>query len=333
MPRTPRRLRSAAFASSACGLAMTAMAIVPAASAGVAAAGPRDRIVFVWADFEFVEEELATVRADGSQYTMLTSEEGFDLSPEYSPDGRRIAFTSARSMPPGFPGEQRFYSELYVMDSDGSDARRLTFTEGVVDFQPSWSPDGQRIVVARGPGTTPPDGQLTAPTDLWIIDLASGRNHQLTNSPETWEGFADWSPDGRRIAFEGDPSEPGNSDVYTIRADGGGLRRLTSQPGFDGDAHYSPDGRTVVFDSDRNGNLDVFVTRDTEAPPLRQLTDDRGDDVAGGYSADGRFIAFSSPRDSTFGIPDVFRMRADGTQETNLTRTPTVFEFDPNWQP
>ena len=72
--------------------------------------------------------------------------------------------------------------------------------------------------------------------------------------------------------------------------------------------------------------------RDTGAS-VRRLTDDPGEDFAGGYSRDGRFISFSSPRDSTFGNPDIFRMRADGTQETNLTRTPTVVEFDPSWQP
>ena len=254
--------------------------------------GPRERIVFTWANFEFTDVEVGTVRTDGSQYTVLTNEEGFDVSAEFSPDGRRIAFTSSRSMPPGFPGEQRFYSELYVMDADGSDVRRVTFTEGVIDFQPSWSPDGRRIVVARGLGTTPPEGELSAPTDLWVIDLASGRDRQLTDSPDTWEGWADWSPDGRRIAFEGDLAEPGNSDVYTIRVDGGDLRRLTTRPGYEGDAHYSPDGQSIAFDSDRAGNVDVFVMRSTGA--VRRLTNDPADDYAGGYSADGRFIAFSA---------------------------------------
>ena len=320
------------FARAICGLAAAAFAISPAAAAGGADSDPRDRIVFTWANLEFTEEEVATVRADGSQYTLLTNEEGFDVAPEFSPDGRRIAFTSARSMPPGFPGEQRFYSDLYVMDADGSHVRRVTFTDGVIDFQPSWSPDGRRIVVARGAATTPPEGRLTAPTDLWIIDLVSGRDRQLTNSPDTWEGWPDWSPDGRRIAFEGDLSEPGNDDVYTIGADGRDLRRLTSQPGFDADAHYSPDGRSIAFESERTGNVDVFVMRDTGAS-VRRLTNDPGEDFAGGYSRDGRFICLLEPAGLTFGAPDIFRMRADGTQETNLTRTPTVIEFDPSWQP
>ena len=317
------------FTRSVCGLAFAAFAIGPATPIEGANPDPRDRVVFTQANFEFTEEEIATVRADGSQYTVLTNQEGFDVSAEYSPDGRRIAFTSARSMPPGNTGPPLPYSELYVMNADGSNVNRITRNVGLIDFEPAWSPDGERIVVARGPSTPPPPDQLTQPTDLWIIDLASGRERQLTNSPATWEGWPHWSPDGRRIAFEGDPAEPGNNDVYTIRVDGTDLRRLTSQPGYDGNAHYAPDGRSIGFDSDRTGNVDVFVMRDTGAS-VRQLTNDPGTDYAGAYSGDGKFIAFASDRES--GVPDIFRMRADGEQEVNLTRTPTLQEFDPDWQ-
>jgi TolB protein len=306
--------------------------------AGASVPEPTGTIAFVWANFAFTTEEIATIQADGKKQKKLTNEEGFDVSPAYSPDGRRIAFTSSRSMPPGYQGEPRFYSELYVMDADGSNVQQITFSEGLTDFQPAWSPDGRRIVIARGPGTPPPPDHLTAPTDLWIIDLASGQERQLTDSAETWEGFADWSPDGRRIAFEGDLAEPGNDDVYTIGVDGGGLQRLTSRPGFDGDPRYSPDGQSIAFDSDRSGNLDVFVMR-TDGTNTRQLTDHPNDDGIPGYSPDGQFIAFYSERDGTpipgtpFRAPDIFWMRADGTQQTNLTKSPGVFEFDANWQP
>jgi Tol biopolymer transport system component len=324
-------MSTSGFTCSLCGLALAAFAIGPATPSEGATPDPRDRVVFTQANFEFTEEEIATVRADGSQYTVLTDHEGFDVSAEYSPDGRRIAFTSARSMPPGFPDYPLPYSELYVMNADGSNVRRITSNVGLIDFEPAWSPDGRRIVVARGSSAPPPPDQLTQPTDLWIIDLASGRERQLTDSPATWEGWPHWSPDGRRIAFEGDPAEPGNNDVYTIQVDGTDLRRITSRPGYDGDAHYSPDGRSIGFDSDRTGNIDVFVMRDTGAS-IRQLTTDPGDDYAGAYTADGKFIAFASDRDSDSGIPDIFRMRADGEQEVNLTRTPTLQEFDPDWQ-
>jgi TolB protein len=297
--------------------------------AGAAASDATGGIVFTWANAAFSREEIGLIRADGSHQKKLTNEAGFDVSPAWSPDGSRIAFTSSRSMPQGYQGEQRIYSELYVMDADGSNVERITDNVGLVDFQPAWSPDGQRIVVARGSGMSPPPNRLTQPTDLWIIDLASGAERQLTSSPSTWEGFAHWSPDGKRIAFEGDLAQPGNDDVYTINVSGSGLRRLTTQPGFDGDVRYSPDGKSLVFDSDRTGNLDLFLMR-TNGTNLCQLTEDPANDSLASFSPNGRSIAFTSDRD---GVSDIFRMRSDGTQLTNLTRSPSVFEFDPDWQP
>ena len=298
---------------------------------------PTGTIAFTSATFTV--EEIGTIRADGSKRKALTSEEGFDAMAAYSPDGRRIAFSSTRSMPPGFQGSPLLFSELYVMNADGSNVQRITFNEGLTDIQAAWSPDGRRIVVARGPGTTPPpDGPSLLPTDLWIIDLATGREQQLTNSPTTFEWFAHWSPDGRRIVFQGDLLEPGNQDVYTIRVDGRSLRRLTSHPGFDGNPHYSPNGRSIAFTSDRTGNSDVFVMR-KNGTNIRQLTDHPGEDGGPCYSPDGKFIAFDSDRDGvpvpgmSFKTLDIFRMRADGTEQTNLTRSPVVHEFDCDWQP
>jgi TolB protein len=308
------------------GVAASGTGLVPRAEASVS--DPTGTIAFTWATPSFSVEEIGTIHADGSNRNDLTNEEGFDAMAAYSPDGRRIAFSSTRSMPPGFQGDPRLFSEVYVMDADGSNVERVTFNEGLLDFWASWSPDGRRIVVTRGSGATPPPDAFILPTDLWIIDLATGREHQLTNSPSTYEWMAHWSPDGRRIAFAGDLVEPGNHDVYTIRVDGRNLRRLTSTPDFDRDPHYSPHGRSIAFTSNRTGNFDVFVMR-KNGTNIRQLTDHPGGDGSPCYSPDGQFIAFNSDRDGT---DDIFRMRADGTQQTNLTRSPMLNEFDCNWQ-
>jgi dipeptidyl aminopeptidase/acylaminoacyl peptidase len=121
-----------------------------------AAAGPAGVIASIWANGAFINEEIGVVTTDGRDQGRLTNEAGFDVSPAWSPDGRRIAFTGSRSMPLGFQGESRLYSELYVMNADGSDVQRITNNVGLIDFQPAWSPDGERIVVARGPGTSSP---------------------------------------------------------------------------------------------------------------------------------------------------------------------------------
>lgn len=75
--------------------------------------------------------------------------------------------------------------------------------------------------------------------------------------------------------------------------------------------------------------VDLFVMR-TNGTNVRQLTDDPSLEISGSFSPDGRFIAFTKDVD---GSPDIFRMRADGTLQTNLTRSPSVFEFDSEWQP
>ena len=115
----------------------------------------------------------------------------------------------------------------------------------------------------------PPDG----PEDLWVIDLATGAERQLTDSPDTDEASPDWSADGRRIVFQGDLAEPGNYDVYSIRPDGTGLRRLTRSAAFDGDAHVSRDGDWIVFGSDRTGNAEVYVMR-SDGSGVRRVTRD-----------------------------------------------------------
>ncbi len=309
--------------------AVAALLLSSVPSAEALGSDPRDLLAYTWANAGFTDEEIALIGVDGSDNAILTAERGFSLAAAWSPDGRRIAFTSNRSAPPGTQ-EPLLYSELYVMDADGSHVRRITRNVGLIDFQPAWSPDGRQIVVARGPGIKPPPGQLAQPTDLWIIDLASGRERQLTDSPGTWEWFADWSPDGRRIAFDGDQADPGNNDVYTIRTDATDLQRLTSGPALDADPRYSPDGQQVTFDSDRAGNPDIFVMRDN-GTQVRQLTNDPGTDFAPAFSPDGRVISFSSDRDD--GRSDIFLMRSDGSQQMNLTHTPSQYEFDAEWQP
>ena len=96
--------------------------------------------------------------------------------------------------------------------------------------------------------------------------------------------------------FVGDLAEPGNFDIYTIRPDGSGLRRLTKSPAFDADAHFSPDGKSIVFGSDRTGNADVFVMR-RNGSGVRRITRHPSFDAYPVFSDNGRSIAFVSERD------------------------------------
>jgi Tol biopolymer transport system component len=167
---------------------------------------------------------IFVVRADGSGRTRLTGQAAgsADRSPAWSPDGSRIAFVSDRAG--GFP-------ELYVMNADGSDVRRLT-DNAVIDGNPSWSPDGTRLVFERccENGTS----------DLFSIDVATRAETDLTSSTTHQDFDPAWSPDGTRIAYVSFEVGIGNIDVWVMNADGSGQTRLTQETGPDLSPDWQP---------------------------------------------------------------------------------------------
>ena len=302
------------------GAALVVVGFTPSAQASFP--GANGRIAYTQSDVDFTYEDVLIMGPDGSHQTRLIA----GVTPAYSPDGRQIAFTSSVSMPRGSNGNELDYSELYVMNANGSHVRRITFNFGFYDWQPAWSPDGKRLVWMRGPSSSALPGS-TVQDDLWIVDLETGIERNLTHTPNIWEAGPQWSPDGQRIAFDGDVSEPGNNDVYTIMQNGRDLKRLTSGPGYDESPNYSPNGEQIAFDSDRTGKLEVFVMG-ANGSRSHQLTNSREPEYGPIYSPDGRFIAFGVGE-----VGEIYRMRSDGSQPTNLTKTPLLNEFGPDWQP
>ena len=302
-----------------------------ASPAQAAFPGHNGRILFTQDDEEF-RHQLFDMWPDGTDPRNLGNSAVQDSKASYSPDGRLIVFAR---MPVGFGDEVNKQSELWVMDADGSHQRRLTFNQRP-DYDAAWSPDSKRLVFARRPGRAPA-GEPLGPADLWTLDLRTGEERHLTNSPRIDDDRPQWSPDGGRIVFNSDVNAPGNVDVYTIRPDGRDLRRITTTLSSDAFPNYSPDGERITFTSDRTGNDDVFVMR-ADGSRQTQLTHNRTTDTLSAFSPDGQFISYTSARD---GDPfpdggfywDIFRMRADGSQQTNLTRSPSVDNYDPDWQP
>ncbi len=139
--------------------------------------------------------------------------------------------------------------EIYVMDTDGKNPRRLT-DNPAIDWDPSWSPDSKRIVFSSEKGESGWD------IDIYVIDADGGNPRRLTRNPgDDWN--PSWSPDGEHIAFA---SERGaNFDIYVMDADGNNPRRLTKNPSSDWNPSWSPDGEHIAFTSNRDGNNDIYV--------------------------------------------------------------------------
>ncbi len=175
-------------------------------------------------------DEIFVMDADGSNITRLTTDAGRNLSPAWSPDGRRIAFSAT------FDNQN---DDIYVMNDDGSEIVNLTTSPSGANYFnnfPAWSPDGRRIAFSSRWGANP---------GIYTMNADGSDVIRLTNFGE--DSNLAWSPDGRRTAFSS--YRGGQSGIYVMNSDGSGIMRMTNPPDEDIERRpiWSPDGRHIVF--------------------------------------------------------------------------------------
>lgn len=199
--------------------------------------------------------------ADGSNLRALVParvspgvETGYNAEATVSPDGKRVIFTSTRD------GDL----ELYSMNPDGSDIRRLTNVEGY-DGGAFFSPDSRQIVWRAFHPQSEKDRaeyrellgrHLVKPTqmELWTADADGSKSRQIThNGAANFAPF--FTPDGKKIIFASNVDDPERRrfELYLVGIDGGNVERVTFGGQFDAFPMFSPDGRRLVWASNRNG--------------------------------------------------------------------------------
>jgi TolB protein len=195
------------------------------------------RIAFALSWGRGCRQTVYTARADGGQITRLENIL-YGNDPAWSPDGRQIALTMTTSSS----------SEIYVMNTDGTNSRRLS-SERANDHEPAWSPDGRAIAFS-----SLRDGNI----DIYRMN-ADGSGSQRLTDHTAMDSEPVWSPDGRQIAFVSSRDGSFNTEIYLINADGSGLRNLTQQSGADQNPAWSPDGSLLAFASNRENRFKIYV--------------------------------------------------------------------------
>ena len=148
---------------------------------------------------------VAATDGAGPEERALTTGPAKDLSPRWSPDGRRLLFRSDRD------GKG---TELFTLELSSGAITQLTDDDAFVN-DASFSPDGERVLYRSDVGGSP---------DLYVVAAGGGEAVRVTADP-AFDGEACWSPDGAWIAFMSD--RDGNQEVYVVRPDGTGLLRVT----------------------------------------------------------------------------------------------------------
>jgi TolB protein len=259
---------------------------------------------------------IFTIRLDGSALMQPGYDFNRDFDPVWSPDGRRILFSSYRHTPPDAIDYESF-SEIYVMNVDGSDLRRLT-DNGVPDWALGWSPDGNKIVFYSKPDW-PDDTSY-----CFVMNADGGGVARLPTGPGNCTDPA-WSPAGDRIAFYS--NRDGDDEIYVANLDGSGLAQLTNNRARDFRPRWSRDGRRLVFVSERDGNAEVY-TMNADGSDQQNRSNHPARDWFADWSPDGRYLVFASDRD---GNDEIYRMNADGAEQVNLTNFPDADDQFPSW--
>jgi len=158
--------------------------------------------------------------------TRVISSTGLDSAPDFSPDGRRITFSSDRSGA----------LAIWACNADGSGVIQVTHMDAPMCGSPKWSPDGRVIAF-----DCDPEGQA----EIYTIAADGGPPTRLTNAPGS-DVVPTWSRDGRWIYFTSDRS--GSRQLWKMRADGGTPAQLTRNGGVN--ATESPDGTTLYYAKD-----------------------------------------------------------------------------------
>jgi TolB protein len=216
--------------------------------------------------------DIYVIRADGTALRRLTQttvanggDEPENDSPDWSPDGKQIAFRS------GLYGA----AHIDVMNADGSNRRALTPPELRASF-PAWSPDGLKLAFACN---------QVGKRDIYVMNADGSEARPITHSPapaRTVNGVA-WSPDGKRILF--DSRWGGDWDIWVVNADGSDQRQLTRVGADTARAAWSPDGKRIAFHSTRdrptgNQNMDYEIyVMDSDGSNVRRLTSNKAFDA------------------------------------------------------
>jgi TolB protein len=256
-------------------------------------------------------KEVWVMDYDGANQRQLTYLKSISLTPRWSPDASRIAFTCFAP----YGGVTSAQICMYSLDT----GKQVSFPRfRGTNTTPAWSPDGTQIIFSSS---------MLGNPELFVSDVNGGRPKRLTIANGA-SISPTWNPKtGQTIAFVSD--RDGYPQLFLMNSDGTSTTKLDlPDMGYVIDPAWAPNGQLLAFSWRRpSGNYDIYVM-DAASQQLVELTRDQARNERPSWAPDGRHIVFESTRGGT---RQIWTMLADGSQPHQLTAT--GHNESPNWSP
>ncbi len=229
------------------------------------------RVVYITSSSRGGKKRYIMQIADSDGYnarTILNSPKPL-MSPDWSPDNKKIAFVS-------FEGDR---SGIYVQDVLTGQRTKVSARKGI-NGAPAWSPDGRRLAVTLSNNGNP---------DIYIIDVATKKARRLTRNAAIDTEPA-WMPDGQSLVFTSDRS--GKPQIYKVSLAGGAPQRVTYEGDYNSAPTVSPDGKKIAMVNGEGGRFRIAVL-DMTSGETRVLTDGRLDESPS-FAPNGSMIIYAT---------------------------------------
>jgi len=242
----------------------------------------------------------------GREIKQVTRHKNLAVSPRFSPDGSRLAYTSYHRGNPN----------LYITDlSQSTKTKAVSWRRGL-NVAPAWSPNGKKMITTLSKDGNP---------DLYVMTTNGTVLKRLTRD-QGISVSATWSPDSRKIAFVSDRS--GTPQIYIMTVDNQKVTRLTFSGNENTTPSWSPKGDLIAYTGVESGNHHLFVISPEGGHPTK-LTEYWGNYESPSWSPDGRQIVFSRTRNDKQQLCRLFLYGKGITPMFNIEANQTF----PQWSP
>lgn len=262
-------------------------------------------------------KEIYIMDWDGGNQQKVTSHNSITLSPNWSPDGKKIIYTAY--VKKGSKGLRN--PDLFLLDLEKNQRWLVSYRMGL-NSGGFFHPDGKSILM-----TMTEKGN----SDIYRVDLDGNIIKKLTNGPSGALNVEPAvSPDGSKVAFSSD--RLGKPMIWVMDIDGSNAGKRTSAGEYNSSPSWSPDGKKIAFAGLDGRHYDIFIMN-ADGTNLERLTSAKRNDGKWSsnedpvFSPDGRHVMYSSDRDGT---NQIYMVNADGTNERRVTFDKNHY-YKPRW--